>query len=40
MYLASINHAMITEAMMETIDVMVEGLLHYIFNEEREHVES
>jgi len=40
MYLASINHAMIIEAMMETIDVMVEGLLHYIFNEEKEHVVS
>ena len=33
MYMASINHAIIAEAMIETIDVMVEGLLNYIFSE-------
>jgi len=38
MYFASINHTIIAEAVMETIDVMVEGLLNYIFGEEDEHV--
>lgn len=34
MYFATVNHYIITEELPETIDVMVEGLLNYIFQEE------